>query len=214
MLGNTMTGIRTQQRLSTQKTILETARRLFLSASYASVGVREIATEANVATGTVISAYGSKADLLHEIVVEDIGLQLELMRASIHDDEDTYTRIRNICLAGMVFQTSRREILRASMADAWTRSDNAENKIRHAMRPLHRFIVHELERGVARGELRHDLNVNIGAILLIETLINTYRIPIYDDTTQADVTEKLLVRIDTILNGFGVNQHNLVEQAA
>ena len=148
-----MTGVRTQQRLSTQKTILETARRLFLAASYSTVGVREIAAEANVATGTVIAAFGSKVDLLHEIVVEDIAQQLELMKASVNESENTYQRICNICLAGTVFQTSRREILRASMADAWIRSDRAENKIRRAMRPLHQFVVQELERGIARGGL-------------------------------------------------------------
>jgi AcrR family transcriptional regulator len=197
-----MSTIRSQQRASTQRNILITARRLFLAASFESVGIREIAAEAGVATGTVIAAFGSKVDLLHAIVIEDMNEQLALMRAAIVPTDTSFDRINNICVACIVYQTNRIATVRAAMADAWTRSDEAENKIRRATKPLHQMVVDELQRGISRGEIRGDLDVKLGAIIILETLINTYRLPLYDQASPAQLGDLLRARLDLILRGY------------
>jgi TetR/AcrR family transcriptional regulator, cholesterol catabolism regulator len=214
-----MINVRTQQRVATQRNILMTARKLFLEASFDSVGVREIAAEAGVATGTVIAAFGSKVDLLHAIVIEDMNEQLVLMKEAAMTAENAFDRICNLCVACISFQTNRVAIVRASMADAWTRSDEAENKIRKATKPMHRVVVDELKRGVARGEIRSDMDVRLGALLILETLINTYRIPLYEDTPTADMGQVLRERLNIILRGFASvaevqNFNRLVEPVA
>jgi AcrR family transcriptional regulator len=197
-----MSTIRAQQRASTQRNILLTARRLFLASSFEAVGVREIAAEAGVATGTVIAAFGSKVDLLHAIVIEDMNEQLTLMKAAIVPTETSFERIANICLACVVYQSNRIATVRAAMADAWTRTDEAENKIRKATKPLYQMVVDEVVRGISRGEIRGDLDVRLASLLILEILINTYRLPMYEDAKPEDLGRLLHARLDILLRGF------------
>lgn len=204
-----MPTMRSQQRASTQRNILMTARRLFLAASFEAVGVREIATEAGVATGTVIAAFGSKVDLLHAIVIEDMNEQLDLMKAALVPTDTSFERIAKICMACIVFQSSRIATVRAAMADAWTRSDAAENKIRKATKPLHQMVADELRRGMSRKEIRGDLDVKLAALLILEILINTYRVPLYDDATREDLGRLLRARLDILMRGYATPEQSL-----
>jgi AcrR family transcriptional regulator len=199
-----MSTIRSQQRATTQRLILTTARRLFLAGTFDSVGVREIAVEAGVATGTVIAAFGSKVDLLHAIVVEDMMEQLVLMKQATLAADTAFDRIINMCVACITYQSNRGAIVRASMADSWIRSDEAENKIRKAIKPMHQLILNELQRGISRGEIREDLDLKLGGLLILETLVNTYRIPLYDDLSDQDIAATLRARLNIILRGFTV----------
>jgi AcrR family transcriptional regulator len=201
-----MSTIRSQQRAATQRLILTTARRLFLAGTFDSVGVREIAVEAGVATGTVIAAFGSKVDLLHAIVIEDMSDQLALMRDAVLTADTAFDRISNMCVACITYQSNRVAIVRASMADSWTRSDEAENKIRKATKPMHQLVLSELQRGISRGEIRADMDVKLGALLILETLVNTYRIPLYDELPHKDIGAALRARLNIILRGFTLAQ--------
>jgi AcrR family transcriptional regulator len=197
-----MTPIRSQQRVTTQRKILQIARKLFLASSFDSVGVREIAAEAGVATGTVIAAFGSKVDLLHAIVIEDLNEQLVLMKLAAASSDRAFDRILKLCEACIAHQSNRLAIVRASMADSWLRSDEAENKVRKAIKPLHQVVVDELQRGIERDEIRPDLNVKLGANLIIESLLNTYRLPLYDDVANGDLGKMLRERLDIIMRGY------------
>jgi AcrR family transcriptional regulator len=195
-----MTGIRIQQRQATRTKILKTARRLFLNSNFDQVGVREIAVEAGVATGTVIAAFGSKADLLNAIVVQDLDAQLPLMEAAAAKYVRTNERIIASCLACLSYQTHQIAIVRATMADAWTRSDEAENRVRKALKPMVEFMVHELERGLGRGEVQFGLDLRLAAWMIFETLINTYRIPVYSKTApMRDLNAILTQRLSLLL---------------
>jgi AcrR family transcriptional regulator len=202
-----MTPIRSQQRVSTQRKILQTARKLFLASSFDSVGVREIAAEAGVATGTVIAAFGSKVDLLHTIVIEDLDEQLVLMKAAAESADRAFDRIFRLCEACITHQSGRIAIVRASMADSWLRSDVAENKIRKAIKPMYQVVADELLRGIERGEIRADLNIKLGANLILESLLNTYRLPLYEDVPNTDLGKMMFARLDIIMRGYS-NPHS------
>lgn len=202
-----MSMIRAKQRASTQRSILTTARRLFLAGTFDSVGVREIAAEAGVATGTVIAAFGSKVDLLHAIVIEDMAEQLCLMEAAAKTAESAVERITRLCDACITYQSSRAALVRAAMADTWTRSDEAESKIRAAFRPMRQLVYSELQRGVSRGEVRPDLDIKLGALLVLETLVNTYRVPLYTDLAVPELVNVLHRRLDIVMFGFFVPPH-------
>lgn len=204
----TMTGIRSQQRVATRERILATARQLFLNATFEQVGVREIAAEAGVATGTVIAAFGSKGDLLNAIVVEDLKIQLPLMLRAAEQHDSTFARIVAICRACVTYQTSQLAIVRASMADAWTRSDEAENRVRAAVKPIHLFLVSQLERGVARGEVLTNTNLKLSAIMIFETVINSYRIPIYADSSKNDLGQIVTERLDLLLQAVCISKNS------
>lgn len=199
-----MTGIRTQQRVATRERILATARKLFLSASFEQVGVREIAAEAGVATGTVIAAFGSKGDLLNAIVVEDMERQLPLMKAAVLSRETTFERITVLCGACVAYQTNQLAIVRASMADAWTRTDEAEGRVREAIKPLMLVLIRELERGVKRGEVRIGTNLKLAAQMIFETVLYSYRIPIYEEDRLRDLMPIVNDRLALLFSALGV----------
>jgi AcrR family transcriptional regulator len=194
-----MTGIRSQQRVATRERILATARQLFLKTTFEQVGVREIAAEAGVATGTVIAAFGSKGDLLNAIVIEDLQVQLPLMQNAAEKFDGTFERILATCDACFTYQTYQLAIVRASMADAWTRSDEAENRVRVAIKPIISFLMKELERGVSRGEVRIGTNLKLAATMIMETVINSYRIPLYGDPTKNDLAGVIEQRLSLLL---------------
>jgi AcrR family transcriptional regulator len=197
-----MTGIRSLQRVATRDRILATARQLFLNATFEQVGVREIAAEAGVATGTVIAAFGSKGDLLNAIIVEDLQVQLPLMEAAAARHDQTASRILALCMACVAYQSGQIAIVRASMADAWTRSDEAENRVRAAVKPILAYIIIELQRGIARGEVKGDTNLKLAAQMIFETVVNSYRIPIYGDVDVKNLGLILKERLTLLLRAI------------
>ena len=201
-----MTGIRAHQRAATRERILITARHLFLNSTFEHVGVREIAAESGVATGTVIAAFGSKGDLLNAIVVEDLQLQLSLIEKAVDGLELAADRINALCMTCVTYQANQIAIVRASMADAWTRTDEAENRVRAATKPIIMFVIKELERGMARGEVRHGTNLKLVAQMLFETVVNSYRIPIYGERTVKDLGPILKERINLLMHAVFVSQ--------
>jgi AcrR family transcriptional regulator len=207
-------GIRSQQRLITRERILLTARRLFLSASFEQVGVREIAAEAGVATGTVIAAFGSKVDLLNAIVVEDLQVQLPLMKAAALCHDTTFERVSALCGASVAYQGNYLAIVRASMADAWTRTNAAESRVRAAVKPLILFLIQELERGVARGEVRPATNLKLAAQMIFETVLNSYRIPIYRDESKCDLGPIVNERLSLLFMALGLLPKRDIGQTA
>lgn len=213
-----MSGTRSLQRVATRERILATARQLFLNATFEQVGVREIAAEAGVATGTVIAAFGSKGDLLNAIVVEDLITQLPLMQQAADKHEATSDRIFAICGACVAYHAHQLAIVRASMADSWTRSDEAENRVRIAIKPIITFLVRELERGVARGEVRSGANLKLSASMIMETIVNSYRIPLYGDRQMSDlapiIKERLSLLLGTLCTGAATDQDNEAGKAS
>ena len=194
-----MTSLRTQQRGVTRDRILSTARHLFRNASFDQVGVREIAAESGVATGTVIAAFGSKGDLLTTIVVEDLQQQLVLMQEAVLLVDTITDRIDALCQACLTYQITQMSIVRASMANSWIHSDETENNIRAAIKPVLAFVVKELERGIARSELRDDVNLKLTAQMVFDTVLNSYRLLIYGDCSAQELGVVLRERIQFLL---------------
>ena len=202
----TMTGVRSHQRAATRERILTTARHLFVNSTFEHVGVREIAAEAGVATGTVIASFGSKGDLLNAIVVQDLDVQLSLMEKAVIGNDSTADRISAICNACVAYQANQVSIVRASMADAWTRSDEAESRVRAAARPLISFVVKELERGVARGEVRLGVNLKLAAQMLFDAVVNCYRVSIYGDWKMQELGPILQERINLLMHSVYIQR--------
>jgi|HubBroStandDraft_4_1064222.scaffolds.fasta_scaffold06479_2 AcrR family transcriptional regulator len=71
------TGLRAELAATTQRVILEAARRLFAERGYASVSVKELASEAGVAVQTIYDTFGSKGGVVlrfADLVDEEAGI--------------------------------------------------------------------------------------------------------------------------------------------
>jgi AcrR family transcriptional regulator len=74
---------REAQKAATRKTIIATAKRLFLKQGYDATTTRHIADEAGVAIGTVFAHFPEKSLLLREVLSSDIAQLLEQVRPSL-----------------------------------------------------------------------------------------------------------------------------------
>ncbi len=204
-----MSGIRARQKQATQDRVLQAARTLFLTRPYEDVGVRDIAAEASVATGTVIGAFGSKADLLNTIVLDDILAQYELIKVAVVGRQTVLERLMAIGLTCVNYQARQLPLLRTSMAHAWVRSDAAERQVRRALQPILAFVREVLATAQALGDIRPDAPVAVVVEMLIDVLVQCYRRMAYDGVTPDTVADGLRTRIQVLLAGVASDASSL-----
>lgn len=197
-----MTGIRALQKQATRDRVLAAARGLFLERSFEEVGVREIAAEAVVATGTVIAAFGSKGDLLNAIVVDDLTIQHNAMLACVDDRQTTLERLFSLADIVAAHHRGQLPVLRASMADSWLRGPEAEARIREALLPIMKLVVATLERGVSRKEIATGLDLGLAAELIFDAVITGCRKAIYGDVPEQSLARAIRPRLQMVVGGL------------
>lgn len=203
-----MTGIRARQKIATQERVLQAARALFLVQPYEEVGVRDIAAEAGVATGTVIGAFGSKADLLNMIVIEDYMAQYSLIRQAVLGRESLFDRVlaMAMAMACVGYQQAQLPLLRASLAHSWTRTPAAEGQVREAIRPIFAFIRQELSTAQVLGDVVADAPLWAVTEMLHDQLMAAYRRLAYDGQSLAEVERCLSVRLGLVLDAVSTGR--------
>jgi AcrR family transcriptional regulator len=196
-----MHGIRARQKMATQERVLLAARTLFLARPYEEVGVRDIAAEAGVATGTVIGAFGSKADLLNTIVIEDFTTQFELLRQAVLGKQRLLDRVTAMSMACVRYQEKQLPLLRASLAHSWIRTQSAESLVRDAVRPIYAFIREELSTAQVLGDIAADAPLWVLTEMLFDVLMSAYRKMAYDGLSASEMEVVLRQRFKVILGG-------------
>jgi AcrR family transcriptional regulator len=197
----TMAGLREIQKSATRARVLKAARALFQERVFDEVGVREIAVEAGVATGTVIGAFGSKGELLNAIVIEDCLAQVPEMQAQAAQNDDTRAALMAIVKVPFDYHMAQLPILRATMADSWMRSAAAEKKVRRAVAPLFVILGEVLERGVARGEIAAGTDLRVLAELICESLLNAYRDTVFSEVPPDALWKRVETRLTLLAPG-------------
>jgi AcrR family transcriptional regulator len=190
--GTNMAGIRAQQKRATRDKVLAAARRLFLDRAFEEVGVREIAADAGVATGTVIAAFGSKGDLLNAIVIEDFVAQFDKMEPLALSGMGLLDQLCALAEVSVAHHSSQLAIVRASMADSWTRDRESERAVRLAMRPIMVRLCDVLNGAATAGEIAADVDVMAVAELLVETVLQSYRKAVYDDIHMGELMARIV----------------------
>jgi AcrR family transcriptional regulator len=197
-----MTGIRAEQKRSTQARILESARNLMRTRSFDEVGVREIAEGAGVAAGTVIASFGSKNDVLERLMIEDFEIQKALALQAGDGYEHVCERLLAILYAGFDYQSGQIGLLRASLA-AWYHLDSAAvARLHDALNPVLKMVAAELVRAQGLGQLRAEIDPRLAAIVLFDCLICTYRIAIHSADGFASMRPSLKSRLELALRGL------------
>jgi len=142
-----------------EQLIMDTTKRLLAEQGYARMSIDAVARAAGVARTTIYRRYPNKAQL--------VAAAIEHMRArvsapdtgSVRDDLIEHLegarRHWEISLAGAVF------------VDAPHQPELVRLLRRRVVRPRVRFVRDALERGVRRGELREDLDVDAVSELLL-----------------------------------------------
>jgi AcrR family transcriptional regulator len=212
-----MTGIRARQKQATQDRVLQAARTLFLARPYEDVGVRDIAAEAGVATGTVIGAFGSKAELLNTIVIDDFLAQFELIKVAVLGRQTVLERLVAMGMTCVNYHAGQLPLLRASLAHSWIRTQTAESQVRDAVRPILQFVREELSTAQFLGDIRTDAPLSVVVEMLFDVLMQCYRKMAYDGVTAEGMPALLQERFQLILSAIATQdsaQSSLMQSQA
>lgn len=199
-----MTGIRAKQKRATRDKVLAAARTLFLGRPFDEVGVREIAAQAGVATGTVIAAFGSKGDLLNAIVIEDFEQMFARMTDLAFEDDSTVGRLCAYAQIAVGHHSRQLPVVQASMADGWTRSPASEQRVRRVTGPILDLLQATLRRGIERGEIAPGADLRLGAELIMEAVLNAYRKAVFDTVAPDRLMDVVAPRIALLVSGLSV----------
>jgi AcrR family transcriptional regulator len=193
--------IRQKQKAETRDRILAAARRLFEQRGYTAVTVRMISEEANVAVGSVFTAFESKDDLLISIICEDLDNYVPVFTRLMHEKAalPLAERVAAAFEPAIAYDVAHASKLREAMANSWTRTPAQEKQTRRSLAPIVQGLRTAIEAAAKAGQVNADMD----AALLSETVIHLYngavrRAP-FDNWSADKITDMLRAQLQLVL---------------
>ncbi len=147
-----------------RRRVLEAAARCFAKDGFARTRIEEVAAEARVSRALVYHHFGSKEELARQVqehMLEEWSAAVDQAIAGAPSAGDALAAWLRVNLADL----RRRPLLHAILADAAILA-SFEDSARRSMQVWREKLVALLREGVARGELRPDLDVESTAEVL------------------------------------------------
>jgi TetR/AcrR family transcriptional regulator, cholesterol catabolism regulator len=193
--------IRQKQKAETRDRVLAAARKLFEQRGYTAVTVRMISDEADVAVGSVFTAFDSKDDLLIAIICEDLANYVAVFTGVMQEKAELPLADRIVAAfePAIAYDVAHTSKLREAMANSWTRTLDHEKQTRRALAPLVRCLRDAIGAAAKSGQLSADVD----AVLLSEAVIHLYhgsirRAP-FDNWTVEQVASALRAQLRQLL---------------
>jgi AcrR family transcriptional regulator len=194
---------RQSQKAATRQRVLAAARELFDEQGYEGATIREIARRAGVAVGSVFTTFSSKGDILSEVMQERLEtLYAELDRVLPHLRGATVDSLRTVFAVHFEFEAKhlRLFLLHIAAAYDWTLSPTATPYGRNAR--LQAVIRDILARGVARGDVRPDVDAQEVIDLLMAAYAWCYRLTVTSEADAKALSGVMDRQIGLIAEGF------------
>lgn len=194
---------RQSQKAATRQRVVEAARELFDRHGFEGTTIRDIAAHAGVAVGSVFTTFGSKGEILSEVMAMRLdGLYAELDRLAPHMRGSTADQLRTMFAVHFEFEYRHVRLFLSHIAAAfdWTLSPSARPfgrtpKFQHILLDI-------LERGVQTGEIRVDLDFREAIHLLMAAYAWTFRLVISEDADAADMIAAMDRQIALVTAGL------------
>jgi AcrR family transcriptional regulator len=196
------TSLRAQSKLKPRHRVLDAARRLFMARGYEAATIRDIAAEAGLSTGAVFASFQDKTDLFNAVMAEDFQRLIEGLRQGEQPQAGVDDAILAIFKVGYSFHFNQLPLLQAAVGLSWSQGLGGEFGDRPSYRLAMDCLHGVLERGIERGELAADIDLQLTAESLWDTYIANYRRALFDDWTEAQLIERSQTQIALILKGL------------
>lgn len=165
-------GLRKQQKLDRSMRILESARTRFQNEGYDAVTIESIATDAGVSAVTVYNYYGTKANLLLELVRESDVRLIDQLRGltgdlpnSMVDAVARFGSIMRHHAMNYLAKPTWREVVAASILQGGKQFGVTYRSLDNALTDIMTELVEAYQ---ARGTLNRDLDARAFAEMLFE----------------------------------------------
>jgi AcrR family transcriptional regulator len=196
---------RQSQKAATRQRVLDAARDLFDSQGYEGTTIREIARRAGVAVGSVFTTFSSKGEILSEVMQARLEpLYAEIDRVMPHLRGPTVDRLRTMFAIHFEFEARslRLFLLHIAAAYDWTLPPTAQPYGHN--RRLQNVIREALEKGVADGDVRPDVDFQEVIDLLMAAYAWSYRLAVTSNADSKALIGVMDRQIGLIAEGFAV----------
>ncbi|MDJ0623264.1 MAG: TetR/AcrR family transcriptional regulator [Desulfocapsaceae bacterium] len=106
-----------QRQIPSRQRILASAKRLFARQGFASTGVRELADDAGVNLAMVNYFFGSKKELLKEILADFFSGYLEILRQELQGDGSIDEKIRRLIHRAIAYIEENQDSMLVTLAE-------------------------------------------------------------------------------------------------
>lgn len=150
----------------TRAHLLEVAAEMLGEQGFGSTTVDEIAERAGVAKGTVYYHFRSKVELVEALIAEGLAPLAEQMSASVAGSATSRDALAALVMTELAFIRDHRQFAKLLITELW-REDRVWRETLLIIRGRIVTIIREqVERGIAAGELRDDLDPRFAAAAL------------------------------------------------
>ncbi len=196
-------GVREAQKLATRRRVLDAASDLFNEIGFEDATVRAIANRAGVSVGSVFTTFTSKADILNQVMLdrlerlyEETGRVIPLMRGTTAD------RVRSLFAVLYAFETRRVKLFLAHIAVAY-RWDMEPSARPFGANQVFRTLMSEwLADGVARGDLRADVDIPAIVDVLLGLYAWNYRLAASEGADADRLTALMDQQVGMVFDGL------------
>ena len=200
-------GGRQAQKEATRNRVIDAARERFNTQGYQGTTIREIARDAGVSVGSVFTTFASKGEILSQVMTDRLdGLYAELDRVMPHLRGATAERLRTMFAIHFAFEVRHTRLFLAHIAAAydWTLPATATPMGKNQR--LQGVIRDCLEKGVAEGDVRPEIDHQEVIDLLMAAYAWVYRLAAWNDADAAAMTAVMDRQIALIAAGFGTRR--------
>lgn len=195
--------VRQSQKAAKRQRVVEAARELFDSRGFEGTTIRDIAAHAGVAVGSVFTTFGSKGEILSEVMATRLdGLYAELDRVAPHLRGNVADQFKTLFAVHFEFEYRHVRLFLSHIAAAydWTLTPSAR-PFGRAPR-LQQMMRERVAQAVAAGEFRADINPQEVVDLLMAAYAWTFRLVITQDADVAQLIATMDRQISLIAEGF------------
>jgi AcrR family transcriptional regulator len=194
---------RQDQKAATRRRVLDAARDLFDEIGYEDTTIRAIAGRAGVSVGSVFTTATSKADILSQVMLDRLDtLYIELDRMVPHIRGSTADRVRSAFGMLYAFEMRHARLFLAHIAAAysWTPDSPSVPFGRNAQ--LQTMVRQTLEGGIARGDVRADVDLDAVMDTLLAAFGWNFRLAAWRGADAQALTEAMDRQIGVIFDGL------------
>ena len=199
-------GVRDVQKQATRDKVVQSARVLFEEIGYEETTIRMVAERAGVSVGSVFTTFESKVDIFNHILFEKFELLFaELQRISPYLKGTARDRIASLMSIAYGVECLQLDLMISHLAAShgWPRRIEEESSKRHAR--LLGLFREALVQGVAAGEVREDVDLDLFVDMLFAVYLRNYRTAAYASHTPEQLSALTERQLSVLFQGVAAS---------
>jgi AcrR family transcriptional regulator len=183
--------------------IMQAAERLFRTRRFHEITLDEIAREANVAKGTIYLYFSDKEDLIFQAAVAGFEEMCGLLRQNAGEGVAFRGGLLGMCQTISAFFQNRRPLFRIILSEGQRAMESGaglRQRWQQRRKTMTEVVATVIARGVASGEIRHDIPSEI----LAEYLLGMLRTRSWELEDQSEPLRSHALMVDLFIKGAGL----------